>query len=234
VSGRPSTRAAWAWATGAGVLVLVGLAYLVRVPVESAATRPTGQPVVALVDPVATRATMLRDPTPLFLPTEFNSSRQEYVAVEPAGAFAGFPAQYVFEATQLVLRLPAAEAVPASPAEALAGDPLGAPFVGFGRGNLVIQPVAIRSAYVQIMESGTGRLVYGAAITDARPPDSSVPWQPMEFLAAVDAAGLVGSLVPTARSGVDEMDAYFSRYLADTLCVGQRLSPGFYRISVGP
>jgi hypothetical protein len=208
--------------------------YLVRVPVAPAPSRPAVAPVVALVDPVATRATLLRDPTPLFLPTEYNSSRQEYVAVEPAGAFEGFPPQYVFEATQLDLRLPPAEVVPSSPAEALAGDPLGAPFVGFGRGDLVVQPVAKRAAYVEIMESGTGRLVYGAAIGDARPPASSVPWQPMEFMAAVDAAGLVGSLVPTVRSGVDEMDAYFSRYLTETLCVGQRLRPGFYRISVGP
>jgi hypothetical protein len=76
--------------------------------------------------------------------------------------------------------------------------------------------------------------VFGRPVNDAKPPASTRPWDPMEFVAAVDAAGLVGPLVPTARSGVDEIDAYFGHYLADTLRVGQRLSPGFYRIVVGP
>jgi len=53
-------------------------------------------------------------------------------------------------------------------------------------------------------------------------------------MAAVDPAGLVGPVVPTVRSGVSEVDDYFARYLEETLRVGQRLAPGFYRISVGP
>jgi hypothetical protein len=48
-----------------------------------------------------------------------------------------------------------------------------------------------------------------------------------------DAAGLVGPLVPTIRSGT-AADAYFLKYLTESLRVGERLSPGFYRISVGP
>ena len=54
-----------------------------------------------------------------------------------------------------------------------------------------------------------------------RPRPAVRPWDPMEFMAAVDAAGLVGPVVPTTRSGVAEVDAYFSRYLAETLRVGQ-------------
>jgi hypothetical protein len=56
----------------------------------------------------------------------------------------------------------------------------------------------------------------------------------MEFVAAVDPAGLVGPLVPTVRSGVEEVDNFFQNYLARTLRVGERLAPGFYRICVGP
>jgi hypothetical protein len=97
-----------------------------------------------------------------------------------------------------------------------------------------VEPVGRRGAYVEIAEAGSGRTVFGKAVADAHPPASSLPWQPMEFMAAVDSAGLVGSVVPTTRSGVDEVDAYFGRYLVDTLRVGQRLAPGFYRISVGP
>jgi hypothetical protein len=187
-----------------------------------------------VVDPVVLKSTMLRDPRPLFLPTAYNSSREDYVPEAPGGAFDGFAAKLVYDPSELELHLPPETAVPASPAEALAGDPPGAPFLGFGRGDPVVQPVNPRTAYVEIRDAGTGRQVFGGPVEDAHPPASSVPWQPMEFMAAVDAAGLVGPVVPTARSGVDEIDAYFGRYLAQTLRVGQRLAPGFYRIAIGP
>jgi hypothetical protein len=177
---------------------------------------------------------MLRDPTPLFLPTEFNSSRKEYVPKEPGGAFSGFPPLWAFDKAELNLNLPPPIAVPRSPADALAGEPPGAPFIGFNRSDLNVQPVSSRTAYIEIVAAGTGRQIVGRAVTDARPPSSSLPWQPMEFMAAVDSSGLVGPVVPTTRSGVDDVDAYFARYLADTLHIGQSLPPGFYRISVGP
>ena len=186
-----------------------------------------------LVDPVVIMRTMLLDPTPLFLPTAFNSSRIDYVPGAFGGAFAGFPFKKTFSDSELQLHLPPAASVPATPAEALAGDPPGAPFIGFARANTIVQTLSPRAAYVEIVEAGTGRSVLEMPVTGAHPP-ASAPWQPMEFIAAVDPAGLVGPLVPTTRSGVDEVDTYFGRYLADTLRVGQRLSPGFYRIIVGP
>lgn len=228
------TTRTWTWAAIAGVIVLVWFMYLVRVPVTRLEEALPPAPSVRLVDPVINKETMLLDPTPLFLPTAFNSSRKDYVPLEPDGAFAGFEPKLTFDPTELELNLPSPTAVPGSPADALAGDPPGAPFIGFGRANLVVEPVGRRGAYVEIAEAGSGRTVFGKAVADAHPPASSLPWQPMEFMAAVDSAGLVGSVVPTTRSGIDEVDAYFGRYLVDTLRVGQRLAPGFYRISVGP
>jgi hypothetical protein len=189
---------------------------------------------VGLVDAGVIMSTMLRDPAPLFLPTDFNSSRKDYVPKEPGGAFGGFQPEYVFDPSQLVLNLPPAATIPNSPAEALAGDPPGAPFIGFDRADFVVEPLSPRTAYVEVVSAGTGRSVFGEALRDAHPPRTSVPWQPMEFIAAVDSAGLVGPVVPTMRSGVDEVDAYFGLYLAETLRIGQRLAPGFYRISIGP
>jgi hypothetical protein len=176
---------------------------------------------------------MLFDLTPLFLPTEFNSSRKEYVPSEPGSAFKGFPAALTFDVSRLELSLPPAAAVPENPAEALVGDPPGAPFIGFGRSDLKVEPLPPRGAYVEIVDAGSGRTVFGQAVADAHPP-SSVPWRPMEFIAAVDSAGLVGPVMPTVRSTVGDVDDYFARYLAETFRVGQRLAPGFYRISVGP
>jgi hypothetical protein len=70
------------------------------------------------------------------------------------------------------------------------------------------------------------------AITGAPPGKGG--WAPVEFVARVDAAGLVGPLVVTERSGLEEVDVFFANYLARTLRVGERLAPGFYRICVGP
>jgi hypothetical protein len=225
---------AWAVASITGIIVLVWLAFLVRVPEPPAAASPAKPPAVGLVDPVAITGTMLIDPTPLFLPTDFNSSRIDYVPREPSGAFAGFPAKLTYSEAELQLDLPPSAVVPATPADALAGDPPGAPFIGFHRADPIMEVVIPRAAYVEIMNSGTGRRVFGEPVMDAHPPASVRPWDPMEFMAAVDSAGLVGPVVPTVRSGVAEVDAYFSHYLAETLRVGQRLEPGFYRIIVGP
>lgn len=224
----------WAIAVVTGVVGFCVLVFLVKVPEPHLQEAGKTAPSVGLLDPVVVKATMLSDPTPLFLPTQFNSSRRDYVAKEPGGAFSGFAPKLTFGETELTLKLPASSTVPTSAAEALAGDPPGAPFLGFGRRDPVMQPLSTRTAYVEIRNSGTGAKVYAQAVIDAHPPARSMPWQPMEFIAAVDTAGLVGPLVPTERSGVDDVDAYFGRYLAETLKVGQRLAPGFYRIVVGP
>ncbi len=175
---------------------------------------------------------MLYDLTPLFLPTAFNSSRRDYEPTEPAGGFAGFPAKHVFDDIELTLNLPPPTVIPSTPAEALGDDPPGAPFLGFGRATVKVEPLAPRAAYVEILNAGTGRRVFGEPLADAHPPSAS--WKPMEFLASVDPAGLVGPPVLTLHSDAAEVDAYFARYLVDTLRVGQRLAPGFYRISIGP
>jgi hypothetical protein len=70
------------------------------------AARAPQAPSVRLVDPVVTAWTMLLDPTPLFLPTEFNSSRIDYVPRGPGGSFAGFPFKKVFSDSELELHLP--------------------------------------------------------------------------------------------------------------------------------
>jgi hypothetical protein len=230
----PKDSSIWIVAAVTGVVGFCVLAFLVKVPEPHLQEVGKTPPSVGILDPVVVKATMLSDPTPLFLPTQFNSSRRDYVAREPGGAFSGFQPKLTFDESQLALRKPADSGIPTSPAESLAGDPPGAPFLGFGRRDPVTQPLSPRTAYVEIRASGTGKLVFQAALDDAHPPARSLPWQPMEFMAAVDPAGLVGPLVPTFRSGVDDVDAYFARYLADTLRVGQRLAPGFYRVVVGP
>src|SRR5271163_4341762 len=96
--------------------VLLLVAIYVRLPEPATLVAlPPERASVGIVDRLAIQGTLLRDPTPLFLPTEFNSSRKDYRPKEPSGAFAGFPAELTFKESELMLHLPAAEAIPASP-----------------------------------------------------------------------------------------------------------------------
>mgnify|MGYP006194076769 FL=1 len=96
------------------------------------------------------------------------------------------------------------------------------------------QGVELAGAFerVEIVAAASGRSVLAQVILE-RPPVSG-EWQPVEFMAAVDASGLIGPLVVTTRSGLEEVDSFFSNYLIRTLRFGSRIGPGFYRISIGP
>lgn len=176
---------------------------------------------------------MLLDPTPLFLPTRWNATQRAVSPREAGGRFQGFDApRYSFPEIELKLGLPAAIAVPTGAAEAVANDAPAIAFVGFGHSDRPIAVPPARGAFVEIVAAGTGRRVFQQEMAEAVP--TAATWQPLEFIAGVDAAGLLGPLVLSARSGVDEIDGYFSNYLIRTMRVGERLPPGFYRIRVGP
>ena len=217
---------------------------LVRLPVAKpvpAAKRPA----IGVSSSSKDEAALL-DPSPLFLPTKWNAAQKDIAWPEPGGAFQNYPVtpKWSFSRTdpKLDQLLPPPVATPATMAEALAVNTPGALALGFARTDAQVSPLPLRGAAVAIVSTRTGRRALSAQAmaqvqklaTDARPP-SERPWQPFEFLAAVDPAGLVGPLVIVEpRSGVEEVDRYFQDYLVRTIRVGERLAPGFYRISVGP
>jgi hypothetical protein len=193
---------------------------------------------------------IFKDPTPLFIPTEWNSSPPPGGRREPEGEFKGYGPNYTFADNDLQLNLPASIAVPAGPAEALVKNAPGNPFLGIGRTDVAVSALAPRWAFVEIVAAVNGRRVFAkdltdeADIKDAPPPLRDGSWQPVEFMAAVDAAGLVGQLTPVVRPDAAADDpflqlpgeslAMLENYLAQKLRVGDRLPPGFYRIVVGP
>lgn len=228
----------------AGLVAVAGTALttaLFRAPEEASASR--GQPLT--VPPILVRADhgvdvafdeqkILEDPTPLFLPTKWNAARRGVARPEPGATFENYQPSYVAATVEGGLRMdfPHPLAIAATPVEALA-EPPGSLLVGIGRSSTLPPPLSERSAFVEIVVDGTGQAVLRQALLDARPPGEGA-WQPMEFLAHVNPMGLVGTLALTRRSGVEGVDDYFQRYLVQTLRVGQKLAPGFYRISVGP
>lgn len=264
------TRRRWAWAAVGGVLVTGAILSFFRVPAPVA--QPTAKrsslgiglqklaPGSALTD----EATLL-DPTPLFLPTEWNATQKDLAPPEPSGSFQSFRVspKWIFAETDFQLGrpgpavgeivqpatvraansvgLPDPVTVPTRPAEALSPGIASSLLLGLGRSEPAIAPLPARGALIEIVATASGQPALSSQAMSqvqtlaaaARPPGAR-SWQAMEFLAAVDAAGLAAPLVLTARSGAEEVDAYFLSFLVQTVRVGERLTPGFYRISVGP
>ena len=174
------------------------------------------------------------DPTPLFLPTEWNArpDARSGVALREPGDGVRYGAQLGFPVNAIKLAFPSRVEVPGTPVDALKqGSQM--PFLGMGERDISLTPLPRRAALVEVVTADGGRQVFSQALMDARPPGNR-DWQPMEFLIAVEPSGLVG--LPAAVPGAASADvvAYFQNYLAKVLRVGERLAPGFYRIKVGP
>lgn len=235
-------RGRWVWAGVGGALVLAAVVALFRSPPETRPVAakppaaPTAVPAVRLVN-LGKNEAALTDPTPLFLPTEWNAGQDPLPATarhEPGSAFAGYPAKLKFAETELALNFPADVAVPARASDALASAKPGQLFLGLGDAKSGGLPqLTSRKAFVEIVVAADGRRVLSQPLADAAPPGTA-GWQPMEFLVAVDATGLVGPPILTESSRVAAVDGYFQNYLVKTLHAGERLAPGFYRICVGP
>ncbi len=229
----------WIIAAGGACLVLAGVALLFRAPkdLRVQVIAPVRQPTTAvkLVNLKKNEAA-LTDPTPLFLPTEWNAGQNALPANarrEPGSAFQGYPAKLKFAETELSLNFPAQVVVPARPVDALESTEPSQTFLGLETATQSLTQLAKRKAFVEILAAANGQLVMAQPLVDANPPGGT-GWQPMEFLVAVDPMGLVGPPILTESSRVGAVDGYFKNYLVKTLRAGERLAPGFYRICVGP
>ena len=232
-------RKRWVFPAMGALVVLGGVALLFRAPGRTrvGALKPV-QPPAGAVKLVSLRKNeaALTDPTPLFLPTEWNAGQNALPANtqrEPGGSFQGYPAKLAFAEAELKLDFPTTVAMPDRPADALASDRSGLIFLGLGQSERPVVQLVDRNAFIEILEASTGVRLLAQPLADARPP-GGVAWQPMEFLVAVDAMGLVGPPILTESSRVAAVDGYFQDYLVKTLHAGERLAPGFYRVCIGP
>ncbi|QYM79719.1 hypothetical protein K0B96_03610 [Horticoccus luteus] len=178
---------------------------------------------------------VLGDPTPLFLPTDWNYGQgvlPQSVVREPGQQFRTFAPKFAYGEADLTLRLPLSVEIPASGVVALT-TVMKNSLSGFGRSDGAAPDLAARAAYVEVCRMEDGARVWEAAVADAEPPGARF-WQPAEFMVAVDAAGLIGPPVQTVRTGVDDVDRYLKRYLSAGVHIGARLTPGLYRVAIGP
>lgn len=227
-------RRRWILSIAGTLIVGAGIVALFRspgAPQQVHPAKPTGAGRVELTKVVRSEAALL-DKTPLFLPTEWNTAHKEVVLPQSGGAFSDYAPKYAYGEAELRSLKPTAP-VALSATDALTLTPPGPAFLGFGRSEVQTAILQKRGAYLEVLHAKGGRRALATALVEAEPPKAAV-WGPLEFLATVDAAGLTGPLVLTAHSGVEDVDAYFQKYLTQNLAVGARLAPGLYRIRVGP
>ena len=174
------------------------------------------------------------DPTPLFFPTDHNYGQgalPEAAKRQPGEVFGSFAAKLYFTDQKLTLYGQEATVAPERLAGVLAqGNE--APFAGFGQQDVRRQSLLSRQRFLEIRSAGGGNMIATQSLEKLALPGSD--FEPMEYLVTVGAAGLIGDPFLTAGSGGEEIDGFFREYLAKIARLGERLSPGRYRVTVGP
>lgn len=180
----------------------------------------------------------LFDPRPLFLPTKFNSSQPDLprrVRREPGQIFQAFPDEPVFAKDTLDLPTGELVAVPTTPIEAAETGKIANPYFDLGQRERAETPLPGRLACLEIDQAGTGRRVLTVSIP--LPEKTVLPtvlWHPIELLAQVDDAGLIGPPTFVTGSGFEEVDTFFRQFLARGFHLGERLTSGIYVVKIGP
>jgi len=243
----------WAVAVGAAILSGASVIAIFRGPVgDLSPVRPSGaggtaKPAVQIARPSKSdlelkEEAFIRDLRPLFLPTALNA-----VPPEPRMAEGRTPLELEVSRApgselefHLLAELPPAATLNDLPADKAGArdwvsvDVPGPVLAGMGRTRVDVSALPARGGFLEVRAASTGETVLTQAIpAEARPPSGKV-WQPMELLAAVEAAGLLAPIVVVEGSRVEEVDGHFRNYLSKIFRVGDRLPPGFYRIVVGP
>lgn len=176
----------------------------------------------------------LFDPKPLFLPTRWNArpAKLTGTAREPGDTvFENFKPRLTFPENALNLGFPSMATPPARPIDALAVGTPRRPLLGLGRLDLPVEPLEPRGGFVEVRTAGGGEDILTGELP-ATPPSGD--WAPLEFVVAVNAAGLIAPPQLIRGSGRDEVDAYFRTFLARDFRLGSRLPAGFFRVRIGP
>ncbi len=180
----------------------------------------------------------LFDPTPLFFPTDWNFGQRalpESMRHQPGQVFGSFGANFTMAEQNIKIYGMDAAPVPDQVADVLVqGNE--APFAGIGQIDGPHPALAERSGFLEIVNVNDGKVVVAQMLVGLAVPNPD--FVPMEFLVVVSSSGIVGELVfmPGSVMGeVDErVDAFFRSYLVKIFRLGERLSPGHYRVVVGP
>ena len=109
------------------------------------------------------------------------------------------------------------------------------PIPEFGRDDIPLPTFPERMAFVEVRTAGTGQIVFSESIpAQVEASLSRTDWAPMEFMIAVDPAGLVGAPLVIRAGATEEIQEFFRVLLSRQMYLGARLPPGFYTVHVAP
>lgn len=228
----------WAVAIAGAIVVVLATLLLFHAPGGAPEpAKPAPLPAMAFKQQSGGGEADFYDPIPLFLPTKWNSRPNVLPsdAVREPGDDFRYEAKATPDVNAAGLAFPGKPKVPETAVEAQSSWTQEAPFLGFGEADGRIEVLPARGALVEVTRESDGRQV----VTHVLPANKGATngygsWQPMEFLLAVEPAGLVGLPMPVPTSNPAEIVARLQSDLAKVLRAGQPLAPGFYRIKIGP
>ncbi len=174
----------------------------------------------------------LMDPTPLFFPTEWNYGQRplDFGPRQSGQIFGSYEAKLTVNEQNLAPFGAEVVQVPDRPTDLLKqGNE--APFAGLGQMNNPKPTLPVRASYLQVRKLGELENSLEQALEGIQFP--RLDFAPVEFLILVGSAGLIGEPVLVSGSGWDEVDNLVRNYLATSYHLGERLSPGRYRVLVG-
>jgi hypothetical protein len=223
----------WLAAGFATTIIGFGLLFWFEVPSASTDHAAGSSPFETLVVQrvVADEAALL-DKTPLFLPTSWNTSIKDVSLPATGGVFADFPSAFAHKEGDHSFGVFRSDQEGFNGAILNIEGPNSA-FLSFGQKAQNLQVTRRAVGYLEVYSAKDGIAVIREALT-LDMPSAAINWSPIELMAVVSAAGLVGPPVLITRSGLDEVDLYFADLLVKVLRIGGKLSPGVYRIVVGP
>jgi hypothetical protein len=178
----------------------------------------------------------LKDPTPLFLPTIWNSGQVDRTMTTERSSGASFgqiEAKWVFPDDENRLVLPDGVAVPESAIttidqieERLSGGEL-------ARRDVSARPLEKRTGYLEVIAVETGETVYSRVLRSGGDEGETIE-VPVETILAINQSGfwLRPTVAEVAEGGAVEFDRV-NLLLRETR-LETVLEPGFYRILLGP
>jgi hypothetical protein len=228
-----SEKLRWLAAGFATTIIGFGLLFWFEVPSASTDHAAGSSPLETLVVQrvVADEAALL-DKTPLFLPTSWNTSIKDVSLPATGGVFADFPSAFAFNEGDHSFGVLRADQEGFNGAILNVEGPNSA-FLSFGQKAQNLQVTRRAVGYLEVYSAKDGIAVIREALT-LDLPSGTINWSPIELMAVVSAAGLVGPPISITRSGLEEVDLYFADFLVKVFRIGEKLSPGVYRIVVGP
>ena len=225
------------------VLILFGLS-LIRLPEPNPRSATIVEPigVVGLAElplPSSNENSMsgllLQDPTPLFLPTQLNSGRVDTAMTterSPGTSFGPIPAKLLFSETDVQLAIPEVVAIPTSALSVVIDGTETLALTELSRADQSAQPLGKRDGRLEVFSVSTGRALWSVDIAESSfSAQLEGPW---ELLLAVTSSGSIGNPTVVSAGEGRGIDLEELSKVLEATHLGARLTPGIYRILLGP